>query len=80
MSMNSQAAPADSRRRSVNRLTLAVNRLGVYVIVLLLAVLGILLAPGKFLTGRNLMAVVQAVSLLGITDRKSTRLNSSHRT
>ena len=31
------------------------------VIVLLLALLGILLAPGKFLTARNLMAVVQAV-------------------
>ncbi len=67
MSINSGAMPADGRRRSVNRLTLVVNRLGVYVIVLLLALLGILLAPGKFLTARNLMAVVQAVSLLGIT-------------
>jgi hypothetical protein len=45
MSTHSQAAPADSRRRSVNRLTLAVNRLGVYVIVLLLALLGIVWRP-----------------------------------
>lgn len=67
MSMNSFTAASDERRRSLNRLTVIVNRLGVYVIVLLLALLGIVLAPGKFLTGRNLMAVVQAVSLLGIT-------------
>jgi ribose/xylose/arabinose/galactoside ABC-type transport system permease subunit len=67
MSMHSAAAPKDVRKRSMSRGTVIVNRLGVYVIVLLLAVLGIILAPGKFLTTRNLMAVVQAVSLLGIT-------------
>lgn len=67
MSSNSASAPADIRKRRVNPLTLIVNRLGVYVIVLFLALVGIILAPDKFLTGRNLMAVVQAVSLLGIT-------------
>jgi ribose/xylose/arabinose/galactoside ABC-type transport system permease subunit len=66
MSMHSASAPKDLRKRGVNPLMVLVNRLGVYVIVLLLAVIGILLAPGKFLTGRNLLAVVQAVSLLGI--------------
>ena len=67
MSMNSASVPQDERKRSVNQLTVVVNRLGVYVIVLLLVVLGIVLAPGKFLTGKNLMSVVQAVSILGIT-------------
>ena len=67
MSMNSASVPQDVRKRSVNQLTVVVNRLGVYVIVLLLVVLGIVLAPGKFLTGKNLMSVVQAVSILGIT-------------
>ena len=67
MSTHSASAPQDVRKRSMSRATVIVNRLGVYVIVILLAVLGIILAPGKFLTARNLMAVVQAVSLLGIT-------------
>ena len=67
MSMNSASVPQDVRKRSVSRLTVVVNRLGVYVIVLVLVVLGILLAPGKFLTQNNLMSVLQAVSLLGIT-------------
>jgi len=61
------APGADRRKQEANRLLLLINRLGVYLIVLILVLLGMIVAPGKFLTVSNWRAVIQAVSLLGIT-------------
>ena len=65
---NTPAQPnVDLRKQEVNKFLLLVNRLGVYVIVAFLIVLGMIVAPGKFMTLGNWRAVIQAVSLLGIT-------------
>lgn len=58
---------ADARKRDLGGFMVFVNRMGVYIIVALLIVIGILVAPGKFLTLSNIRSVIQSVSLLGIT-------------
>ncbi len=67
MPKGTNAPSADLRRQEMNRFTVVVNRLGVYLIVILLAVIGAAVAPGKFFTLDNIKSVVQAVSLLGIS-------------
>lgn len=56
----------DARSKQMNPFMVWVNRLGIYVVVVLLAVVGQLAAPGKFFTLSNFRTVLQAVSLIGI--------------
>ena len=65
---NNTVVPAkDARKQEVNKFLLLINRMGVYLIVLILVIIGVIVAPGKFMTIGNWRAVIQAVSLLGIT-------------
>lgn len=65
---NTPTTPArqDTRSREMNKFMVTVNKLGIYVIVALLVVVGVIAAPGKFLTTSNFRAILQAVSLIGI--------------
>lgn len=56
----------DTRSREMNKFMVVINNLGIYVVVALLMVVGMLAAPGKFLTPSNFRAILQAVSLVGI--------------
>jgi ribose/xylose/arabinose/galactoside ABC-type transport system permease subunit len=56
----------DSRHQEMNQFMVWVNRLGIYVVVVLLAVVGQITAPGKFFTLSNFRTILQAVSLIGI--------------
>lgn len=67
MSSAHTVAATDARRRDVNKFMVVVNRIGIYVVVIMLVILGIFVAPGKFLTISNFTSTIQAVSLLGIT-------------
>ncbi len=67
MSSPNLVAAKDTRSRDMNKFAVLVNRLGVYLIVIILVLIGIVAAREKFLNPRNFMSVIQAVSLLGIT-------------
>ena len=63
---NSAASCQDLRAQKQNPFIVAVNRLGVYVIVLLLIVAGAIVNPSGFFKMENLRSVLQAVSILGM--------------
>jgi ribose/xylose/arabinose/galactoside ABC-type transport system permease subunit len=56
----------DSRRIKQNAFIRLINRVGIYVVIILLLLLGNVVAPGKYLTVANIRATIQAISLLGM--------------
>lgn len=65
--VESSAAPmGDLRAQEMNKFMLVVNRLGVYVVVLLLIAAGAVVNAKGFFTLDNLRSVLQAVSILGM--------------
>lgn len=56
----------DLRAQEMNKFMLVVNRLGVYVVVLLLVAAGAIVNAKGFFTVDNLRSVLQAVSILGM--------------
>jgi ribose/xylose/arabinose/galactoside ABC-type transport system permease subunit len=61
-----QTGTIDARRIKQNRLVMLVNRVGIYLVILLLLILGGIVAPGKYFTVANIRATIQAISLLGM--------------
>jgi ribose/xylose/arabinose/galactoside ABC-type transport system permease subunit len=61
-----QTGTTDSRRIKQNSLVMLVNRVGIYVVILALLILGGIVAPGKYFTVANMRATIQAISLLGM--------------
>lgn len=59
-------AKIDTRVQEMNKFMVWINRLGIYVVVLLLLLAGWIVSPGKFFTVDNMNSVFQAVSLTGI--------------
>lgn len=55
----------DVRKREMDKLNTIVNKLGVYVVVIILMIIGTIISP-NFLTASNFMNIIQAVSLLGM--------------
>jgi ribose/xylose/arabinose/galactoside ABC-type transport system permease subunit len=56
----------DFRRIKQNALIRLINRIGIYLVIILLLILGGIVAPGKYLTVANIRATIQAISLLGM--------------
>ncbi len=56
---------SDIRKTSHNRGTLIINRFGVFFMIIVLAVIGLMISP-NFLSGTNLLNILNAVSYLGI--------------
>jgi ribose/xylose/arabinose/galactoside ABC-type transport system permease subunit len=61
-----QTGTIDARRIKQNSLIMLVNRVGIYIVILLLLILGNIVAPGKYFTVANMRATIQAISLLGM--------------
>jgi ribose/xylose/arabinose/galactoside ABC-type transport system permease subunit len=61
-----QTGTTDSRRIKQNSFVMLVNRVGIYVVILALLILGGIVAPGKYFTVANMRATIQAISLLGM--------------
>ena len=59
-------APVDSRRTEINKFSLLFNKLGIYVIVVLLIVLGMIISGGDFFTSSNIQSILEAVALIGM--------------
>ena len=64
-SMQANKGELDVRKREVGKVSSMISKLGVYVLVIALMILGTIISP-KFLTASNFMNIIQAVSLLGI--------------
>jgi len=61
-----QENKTDSRKTSVNPFTSLFSKLGVYVVVILLIVLGMIVSKGQFFTAGNVQSILEAVALIGM--------------
>ncbi len=66
MSTQPQPARSDVRRTEVSRATLILNRAGIYVVVVILAIIGFAIKPKVYFSPNNISAIFQAISLLGM--------------
>ena len=62
----SQPKKQDSRSTQISAFSLIFNKLGIYVIVALLIVIGAFVSGGKFFTPDNVRSILEAVSLYGM--------------
>ena len=62
----SQPKKQDSRSTQISAFSLIFNKLGIYVIVALLIVIGAIVSGGKFFTPDNVRSILEAVSLYGM--------------
>lgn len=63
--LNIETSASDQRKTKQNGLVLFVNKFGVFFMILVLVGLGMFVSP-NFLSGRNLLNILNAVSYLGI--------------
>ena len=61
-----QKQAANSRKLKQNAIMLFINRVGIYLVVALLLIVGGIIAPGKYFTGANIRSTIQAIALLGM--------------
>ena len=62
----SQPKKEDVRAEKINPFSLIFNKLGIYVVVILLVIVGAIVSGGKFFTPDNLRSIIDAVSLYGM--------------
>lgn len=65
---NNAPAPqkVDTRKTKINPFTLLFNKLGIYVVVIFLMILGMITSKGEFFTASNIQSILEAVALLGM--------------
>jgi len=56
----------DSRKTEISRFSLIFNKLGIYVVVILLTFLGMIVSKGQFFTAGNIQSILEAVALIGM--------------
>lgn len=56
----------DARKTDINKFSLIFNKLGIYVIVILLVVLGMIVSKGSFFSSSNIQSILEAVALIGM--------------
>ena len=54
------AQKVDKRKVEINKFSLIFNKLGIYVVVLLLNVAGVILSGGQFFTASNIQSILEA--------------------
>ena len=57
---------ADRRRMEISRFSLLFNKLGIYVIVVLLVAMGMVVSKGQFFSPGNVQSILEAVALIGM--------------
>ncbi len=57
----------DIRKTDVNKATLFINKVGIYIAVVLLLIVGVIISPTSFVSIENIRSILQAVSLTGIS-------------
>jgi len=61
-----QTAKVDSRKTKINPFSLLFNKMGIYVVVILLLVLGMVVSKGQFFVADNVRSILEAVALIGM--------------
>lgn len=61
-----EAAKVDTRKEEINKFSLIFNKMGIWVIVILLLVLGMIVSGGQFFTASNIQSILEAVALIGM--------------
>ncbi|MDD3338635.1 MAG: ABC transporter permease [Lachnospiraceae bacterium] len=56
----------DTRKTEINKFSLIFNKLGIWVIVILLAVVGMIVSKGDFFSSANIQSILEAVALIGM--------------
>ena len=56
----------DKRKVEINKFSLIFNKLGIYVVVLLLIVAGVILSGGQFFSASNIQSILEASALIGM--------------
>lgn len=60
------APKVDTRKVEINKFSLIFNKMGIYVIILLLVVLGLIVSKGQFFTASNIQSILEACALIGM--------------
>ena len=60
------AQKVDKRKVEINKFSLIFNKLGIYVVVLLLIVAGVILSGGQFFSASNIQSILEASALIGM--------------
>ena len=63
---NTTAPKVDTRKTEINKFTLLFNRLGIWIIVALLIVVGLIVSGGQFFGKSNIQSILEAVALVGM--------------
>ena len=63
---NTTAPKVDTRKTEINKLSLLFNKLGIWIIVAGLMVLGMIISKGQFFGKSNIQSILEAVSLVGM--------------
>lgn len=61
-----EALKADTRKTEINKFSLIFNKMGIWVIVILLLILGMLVSKGQFFSASNIQSILEAVALVGM--------------
>jgi len=64
--LSGNVSTGDKRSTRHNLYAVILNRIGIYAVILLLAVVGFIVAPGSFFTFENMRSIIQAGALLGM--------------
>ena len=63
---NTTASKVDTRKTEINKFSLLFNRLGIWIIVVGLMILGMIISKGQFFSKSNIQSVLEAVALVGM--------------
>lgn len=64
--MNTPPRKVDTRKTEINRFSLLFNKMGIYIVVILLVLLGAIVSKGEFFTASNIQSILEAVALIGM--------------
>jgi ribose/xylose/arabinose/galactoside ABC-type transport system permease subunit len=63
---NTTAPKVDTRKTEINKFSLIFNRLGIWIIVAALIILGLIISKGQFFSKSNIQSILEAVALTGM--------------
>ncbi len=61
-----EAPKVDTRKREINKFSIIFNKMGIWVIVIMLLLIGTIVSKGEFFTSSNIQSILEAVALLGM--------------
>jgi ABC-type xylose transport system permease subunit len=60
------AEPVDARKTDVNKVSLIFSKMGIYAVLIMLVIVGLIVSKGQFFAASNIQSILEAVSLVGM--------------